>query len=196
MLPPQRELAASLGVGANTMREAIQALVGIGLVEAHPGKGTWVRADAVESLMRPSDVRARVAGLNARMVYETRLLVEVGVTALAAERATDEDVVHIRRAMREMEATVSDTKAFVRADLEFHLAVAQASHNDLLYQLYRLSHRLLEEFVLEVVDRPRVREEALEIQRAIAQAVERHDVEAARVASVAHMGQLEWLIEG
>jgi GntR family transcriptional regulator, transcriptional repressor for pyruvate dehydrogenase complex len=196
MLPPQRELAATLGVGANTMREAIQALVGIGLVEAHPGKGTWVRADAVDTLIHPSAVRARMAGLSAQMVYETRSLVEVGLTVLAAERATDDEIARIWRAMHEMEAAVEDTEAFVRADLEFHLAVAEASHNDLLYQLYRLSNRLLEEFVLDVVDRPRVKEDALRMQRAIVQAVELHDPERARAAATEHMGLLHQLIEG
>ena len=45
-LPPQRELAARFGVGASTMREAVQTLIAVGLLQSHPGKGTWVREDA------------------------------------------------------------------------------------------------------------------------------------------------------
>ncbi len=48
-LPPQRELAALFGVGASTMREAVQTLIAVGLLQSHPGKGTWVREDSASA---------------------------------------------------------------------------------------------------------------------------------------------------
>jgi GntR family transcriptional repressor for pyruvate dehydrogenase complex len=53
-LPSRKELAARFGVGISTVHEAIQALTAVGLVASHPGKGTWVREDALDTLIHPA----------------------------------------------------------------------------------------------------------------------------------------------
>ena len=78
-LPPQRELAARFGVGASTMREAVQTLIAVGLLQSHPGKGTWVREDAGAGLIHPEAVKARLGELNARSLAEARSVVEVAL---------------------------------------------------------------------------------------------------------------------
>ena len=57
-LPPQKELAARFGVGASTIREAVQTLIAVGLLQSHPGKGTWVREDAGAGLIHPEAVKS------------------------------------------------------------------------------------------------------------------------------------------
>ena len=88
-LPPQKELAARFGVGASTMREAVQTLIAVGLLQSHPGKGTWVREDSGAGLIHPQAVRSRLGKLNAHSLAEARSVVEVALTELAATRASE-----------------------------------------------------------------------------------------------------------
>ncbi len=153
-LPPQKELAARFGVGASTLREAVQTLIAVGLLRSHPGKGTWVREDAGGGLIHPEAVKARLGELNARSLAEARSVVEVALTELAATRATADDLARIRAAMTAMRANATDLPAFIRADFEFHLAIADAGHNELLAQFYHLTRTLFNEVSYELISLP------------------------------------------
>ncbi|MBN1658465.1 MAG: FadR family transcriptional regulator [Anaerolineae bacterium] len=194
-LPSRKELAARFGVGVSTVHEAVQALTAVGLVESHPGKGTWVREDALETLIHPAAVETRLGTLQARQVCEARAIIEVSLTEMAARRATADDVARIWVALDEMEASMEDDEAFVQADVAFHIAVAQAGHNELLEQFYHLSHKLLAKTIGEFVRLPKVKEEAVIIQRTIAQAIKDHDPVQARHAALEHKGIIEDLLE-
>ncbi len=194
-LPPRRELAAQFGVGLSTVQEAIQALTAVGMLESRPGKGTWVREDALDTLIHPAAVEARLGDLDARQLYDARLVVEVGLAEFAAQRATSEDIQRIRDALDAMEAEIAeDDDAFIEADLEFHLAVARAGHNELLEQFYHLARKLLSQVIAELIKLPDVKENGLHIQREIAQAIEQHDPEKARQATLEHMTIIDRLI--
>lgn len=186
-LPTRKELADQFGVGLSTVHEAIQALSAVGMLESRPGKGTWVRDDTLDTLIHPAAVRTRLGELNAHKVYEARFVIEIALTELAARRATPEDVECIQTALEAMEATLDDDEAFVEADLEFHLAVAQASRNELLEQFYHISRKLLVEVIGEMVKLPRVKEDALRIQRKIAEAIAQSDPSRAREVAIEHM---------
>ncbi len=193
-LPPQKELAAELEVGASTIHEAVQILVAVGLLQSHPGKGTWVRRDALDGLIRPDAVRARLGELNARSLVEAHAVIEVALTEMAASRASPEEIGTISSALEGMRQSLGDTSAFVKADLEFHTGVAVAGHNDLLAQFYQLARTLLEEIIIELVSLPAVKEESVRIQAAILSTIERHDVPAARRAAEEHMRYIEYLL--
>ncbi len=194
-LPPQRELAGRFGVGASTIREAVQALVALGLLQSHSGKGTWVREDATAGLIHPDAVRARLGELKAAELYEARSVIEVALTEFAAARATPEDIQRIQDALQSMRETAHDTPAFVQADLEFHAAVARAGHNDLLAQFYQLSRTLLLEATHQLVSLPDVKTQSIEIQDAILQAIERGDPHRAREAAEEHMHYIYQLLK-
>jgi len=194
-LPTRKELAAQFGVGLSTVHEAIQALAAVGMLESRPGKGTWVREDTLDTLIHPAVVETRLGELNAQKVYEARFVIEIALTELAARRATPEDVASILSALEAMEATMDNDEAFVAADLEFHLAVARAGRNELLEQFYHLSRKLIVEVISETVKLPTVKEKAIHLQRAIAQAIEQGDSERARQAAVAHMEHVHDLLE-
>jgi len=194
-LEPQKTLADRFGVGLSTVRESIQLLAAVGLVESHPGKGTWVRQDALDKVFNPTAVKTRLGNLNARQVYEARLVFEVGLTRFAAQRSTGEDIQRIWQTIHEMEAVAGDEDAFVRADLDFHLAVARAGHNDLLEQFYHLVRELLSEVISEMVTLPRVKSVSILLQRAIAEAIEAHDVPHAQEAAQAHMHYIGNLLQ-
>jgi GntR family transcriptional regulator, transcriptional repressor for pyruvate dehydrogenase complex len=185
-LPAQRELATQMGVCLSTMREALQVLSAVGMVQSYPGKGTWVRSDALGPILHPETVRSRLGELNADRLCEARSVIEVAVTELAAARATPAQILEMRTALDDMKATVHDRDAFVDADLHFHLAVARAADNDLLEQFYHLAHSLLGQVITELVSLPRVMEESINLQAAILKAIGSHNVEAAREAADAH----------
>lgn len=194
-LEPQKVLADKYGVGLSTVRESLQALETVGLVTSHPGKGTWVRQDALEKIFNPTEVKTRLGQLNAQQVYEARSVIEVGLTRFAAERAAPEDIQNIWSALHKMEKYRSDKDQFVQADLEFHLAVAKAGHNQLLEQFYYLVRDLLSEVITELVGLPNVVEESIDLQKNIIQAIETRDVPRALAAAQRHMEYIEHLVK-
>ncbi len=133
-IPPEPELAAQLGVGRNTLREAVKALSHAGLLECRQGSGTYVRAASELS----GAVARRLAAARLREVVEVRRAFEVEAARLAAHRRTDEDLAVLDRAIarREEAWDAGDAAAFVAADVEFHAAVVAAAHNGVLAELY------------------------------------------------------------
>jgi GntR family transcriptional regulator, transcriptional repressor for pyruvate dehydrogenase complex len=194
-LPPQRELATRFEVGTSTIREAVQCLIAVGLLQSHPGKGTWVRAYSLDTLVDPRAAKARLGQLNAYSLCEARAVVEVALSGFAAERAAPQDVAQIRMALDAMRAHSADTAAFVKADLDFHLAVANAAHNDLLGQFYHLARTLLEEVIHELIALPNVKQESIAIQAGILAAIEARDPRQARHAAEKHMQYIYRLVE-
>lgn len=194
-LESQKVLAARYGVGHSTLRESIQVLMGVGLVQSHPGKGTWVRTDALINVFDPIVVKTRLGELNAIQIYEARSIIEVGLTCFAAQRANSEDIKLIWEALHRMENSIQSDEAFVSADLDFHMAVAHAGHSSLLEQFYTLVRELLSEVITEMVMLPHVKTDSIKLQRAIIQAIEAHDVELARQAAQKHMEYIKSLVK-
>jgi len=133
-IPTEPELAATLGVGRNTVREAVRAMAHSGLLEVRQGDGTYVRATS-----EVSGAIRRLCGSELREVLQVRRMLEVEGARLAATRRTDADLAHLRDLHTEREAAQRDARFddFVRADTEFHLAVVACGHNTLLTELYR-----------------------------------------------------------
>ena len=114
-LPPQPQLAAQLGVGLSTVREAVKALSVIGLLEATPGRGTLVMPDALKVLSSDAAMKANLASLELTEILEARTVIESALTHMAAERATPEDIAEIQTYLQEMQAAVGESLAFHRA---------------------------------------------------------------------------------
>ncbi len=192
-LPSQKSLAAQYEVGLSTVHEAMQVLTALGLTDSRPGKGTWVRAGIASALLHPETVRNRLSELNARQLFEARAVIEVGLIKLAAQRATDHDIQRIVTATQAMESA-SDDEAFVRADQEYHLAVAQAGHNELLEQFYHVARGLLADLASELISLPFVKAESMPLQAAVARAIQQHQVQKAEKAALAHMLYIDGLL--
>lgn len=131
-LPGETTLAQTLGVGRSTVREALRALVGAGLVQARQGAGVFVIAT------RPvEDWPARLRRAAVTDVYEVRMLVEVQAARLAALRRTPDDVTALHEALDARRAAAGrDDAAFVDADIAVHAAVVAAAHNPVLTDLF------------------------------------------------------------
>ncbi|MFE0381992.1 FadR/GntR family transcriptional regulator [Streptomyces inhibens] len=132
-LPGETTLAKTLGVGRSTVREAVRALAGAGLVQPRQGAGVFVIATEPAEDWPTRLRRAAVAD-----VYEVRAMVEVQAARLAAVRRTDADIAAMRSALegRRTAAAGSDDAAFVDADIALHAAVVDAAHNPVLTDLF------------------------------------------------------------
>ncbi|MFF3329832.1 FadR/GntR family transcriptional regulator [Streptomyces sp. NPDC002888] len=146
-LPGETTLAKELGVGRSTVREALRALAGAGLVRPRQGSGVFVVAtEPVE------DWPTRLRRAAVSDVYEVRLAVEVYAARLAARRRTPEDVTAIEAALAgRRAAATADDAAFVDADIAFHAAVVAAAHNPVLADLFTEFTPVLREGLIDLL---------------------------------------------
>ncbi|WLW52078.1 FadR/GntR family transcriptional regulator [Streptomyces sp. YU58] len=131
-LPGETTLAKELGVGRSTVREALRALAGAGLVQPRQGAGVFVLAtDPVE------DWPTRLRRAAVTDVYEVRMGIEVQAARLAARRRTPEDVTAMEHALQgRRAASTRDDATFIDADIALHAAVVAAAHNPVLTDLF------------------------------------------------------------
>ena len=142
-LPSERQLAASLGVGRSTLREALAALDVLGLVDVRPGSGTYLAADSSELLPQAIKWSLMLRQPRTRDLVEVREHLEIVTARLAAERATDDDIARLRRTVDAMRAAGDDVDAFVKADLDFHFEAARIAANTVLQDILRSIQSLL-----------------------------------------------------
>jgi len=130
-LPSEPELVKLFGVSRNTVREAIQSLIQAGVLESRQGDGTYVmstgrfEANMVNRLYESMDE-----------VHEVRLSLEKEIVKFAAVRRTDDDIERIRAALEDRNSSRNSMLENSKWDMEFHLAIARASHNSIFYDLY------------------------------------------------------------
>ena len=187
LIPSRKELADQFGVGIATIHEAVKSLATVGLLESRPGKGTWVSSNALQSIIHPVMITNRFGPIDVTTIYEARLALEVALAELAAEKATPADIQHMFTALQAAQQVIHDDAEFVRVDWEFHMAIAEATHNVLLQAFYNLSRELLLEFIREAIRLPHVKEEASQMHLDEAKAIAAHDGEGARKMALEHM---------
>jgi DNA-binding FadR family transcriptional regulator len=133
-IPTEEQLTVLLGVGRNTIREAVRALVHTGMLEVRQGDGTYVISDR-----DPSAALRQIDSATLRDQLEVRRALEVEAARLAALRRTDADLAAMRQSL-DARGSWSDEASlaeFVERDARFHLSVVEASHNAALMELYR-----------------------------------------------------------
>ncbi|MFR9731264.1 FadR/GntR family transcriptional regulator [Saccharopolyspora sp. MS10] len=132
-IPTETELVTALGVGRNTVREAVRALAHAGLLEVRQGDGTFVRAtNELSGAVR------RLCGSELRRILEVRRALEVEAARLAAAARTEDDLAELDTLLTARDEAVErlDRGTVVSADTRFHLRLVAASHNPLLVGLY------------------------------------------------------------
>jgi DNA-binding FadR family transcriptional regulator len=133
-IPTEPVLAEQLGVGRNTVREAVRALAHSGLLEVRQGDGTYVRATS-----EVSGAVRRLCGSELREVLQVRRTLEVEGARLAAAARTEDELRTLGALLDERDRSWHEKRFedFVRTDAEFHLTVVDCGHNTLLTELYR-----------------------------------------------------------
>ncbi|MFC5052633.1 FadR/GntR family transcriptional regulator [Saccharothrix xinjiangensis] len=133
-IPPEPELVTALGVGRNTVREAVRALSHAGLLEVRQGDGTFVRATS-----ELSGAVRRMCGSELREVLQVRRTLEVEGARLAAVHRTDDELHRLAELLdqRDEALVAKDWARLVERDTAFHVLLVQCSHNTLLAELYQ-----------------------------------------------------------
>jgi DNA-binding FadR family transcriptional regulator len=196
-LPPERDLAVVMQISRPTLREAVRILSDAGVVDVRrgPGGGIFVAGDVVpvELVRERSSLRLEEVA----DVLEARRLIEPGVAQLAAQRASDEDLVPLERsieAMREICVRgygVADEERFLQLDLQFHLALARAAGNPTVATLMRSLLRQLEIARDMAMHLPLVPEWTIDIHERTLEAVRSGDLDHVSTVMDEHLGQLE-----
>ncbi|MCL4488678.1 MAG: FadR family transcriptional regulator [Chloroflexi bacterium] len=189
-LPTERDLAEQFHVSRTAVREAVKALCEKGLVESHPGRGTFITDNTSQAMRHSLGLAARVGteeGL--ACLEEVREILEPEIAALAASRVTDDQIAAMRDAVTVMDAALEDIERFVEADLDFHLALAEATRNPFIPVLMDSVIDLLREQRKRIFRRGGTRHGQFHHNR-ILEAIVNRDAEGAREAMRAHLRQV------
>jgi GntR family transcriptional regulator, transcriptional repressor for pyruvate dehydrogenase complex len=130
-MPSERELVGALGVGRSTIREAMNGLAMLGVVDIRQGQGVFVR-DPAAGIAVPRSIGIALARGVTRDLFEARSLVEVHVARLAAERRTDTDVAEIEECLTRHAQAVADGESAVEWAVQFHVRIGEAAHSEVL----------------------------------------------------------------
>lgn len=190
-LPAERDLAQRFGVSRTAVREAVKALREKGLVEAYSGRGTFITDGTSQAVRQSLDLVAKIGQPEGSThLAEVRAILEPEIAALAAVRAQESDVVTMREAVEVMDQAGRDPDAYIEADLDFHLALAEGAANPLILSLIDSIVGLLREQRLRIFKVPGGPERGQIHHKKILDAVERRDAVAARAAMKAHLQQV------
>ncbi len=190
-LPSERELADQFTVSRTAVREAIKALREKGLVEILVGRGTFIANGTSDVVRHTLDLLMKFDSTKGFMkLVEVREILEPEIAALAATRITDEYIAAMQEAMDKMEASMDNVEEFVEADLDFHLALAEATQNPIIPALLDPIIDLLREQRIRSTLIKGVAQHGQLNHRIIIEAVKRRDPEAARDAMRRHLEQI------
>ncbi|WP_226554264.1 FadR/GntR family transcriptional regulator [Celeribacter naphthalenivorans] len=196
-LPSERDLSERLGVSRPSVREAVAELTDKGLLETRANAGIFV-ADVLGSAFSPALVK--LFGSHDEAVFDY-IAFRRDMEGLAAERAakmaSDTDLKVIATIFEKMEAAhpKRNPTEEARLDAEFHLSIIEASHNVIMLHMMRSMFDLLREGVFynrSVMFKQRTnRAQLLEQHRAIHDALQARNPEAARAAVTQHLNYVE-----
>jgi GntR family transcriptional regulator, transcriptional repressor for pyruvate dehydrogenase complex len=190
-LMTERELAQELGVSRPTVREAINKLVAMHLLEHRQGQGTFVNPPTASADRNPlaAVLNGQEAGL--MDLLEVRLGLECNAVALAARRATEEDIREIEKCVQEMAVAVGEGNLGSDADITFHMALAYASKNvvqiHIMKSLYDLLFYGIQENLQHLYTEPINLQGVLDQHTDILKAIRRHDPDEAYAAMKRHI---------
>ena len=189
-LPAERELCKRFGVGRSSLREALRSLAMMGILDGRVGEGTFV-CDNSKYLEKALQWGFALDGKRLHDLSETRMMLESQNAYLAAERETATDLEAIAAALEGMEGALEDWGRFLESDLQFHLLIAQATHNSILYSLLETTRNYLQEWIKGSLSEPslagRRAELSLREHRQILVGLQQRDAASARRAMAAHI---------
>jgi GntR family transcriptional repressor for pyruvate dehydrogenase complex len=190
-LPPERELAGMMQVSRPSLREALQALALMNIIEIRQGDGTYVTSLEPELLVEPLNFVFSLDDSTLPDLFEARKVVEVGLVALAAQRITAEEIADLELCLVKSLQAAEDPDAFLQADLELHKKIATAARNPLLQRFMDsisqlgLASRARTNYI------PGLTKQSAQDHRAIVVALKTRDPEAARQAMRQHLNNVE-----
>lgn len=190
-LPAERDLALRFGVSRTAVREAVKALHEKGLVEAYSGRGTFITDGTSQAIRQSLGLMVKIgqpSGSN--HLAEMRGILEPEIAALAAVRVQEPHLILMREAVALMDRAQEDPEAYIEADLDFHLGLAEAADNPLILSLLDSIVVLQREQRIRIFQVEGGPSRGQYHHKRILQSVEQHNPEKARAAMRAHLQQV------
>ncbi len=192
-LPPERDLAKLLGVSRPTLRAGIRSLSTVGILQSRQGAGTFV-SDAKGSPTldgSPLQMLSALHGFTTDEMFEARLALEMSIAALAAERATSEQMTLLAEEITGMYASLTEPEQYLVHDMKFHQTVAAASGNRILTALMNMVATILFDSRSKTVKRAKDLKQSAEQHHNIYRALRERDPDAARKAMHDHLTETQ-----
>jgi GntR family transcriptional regulator, transcriptional repressor for pyruvate dehydrogenase complex len=185
-MPSERELMTALGVGRSTIREAMNGLAMLGVIDIRHGQGAFVvNPDA--GTAAPRGIALALSRGITRDLFEARKLVEVHVARLAADRRTDADLKEISDALTDHERAIETSVPAVEPSVRFHVRIGEAAHSEVLCSFVSSFAEMMNERgpILESI--PGYREWEIEQHRSVFEPIRDGDPELAAERMTAHL---------
>jgi GntR family transcriptional regulator, transcriptional repressor for pyruvate dehydrogenase complex len=186
-LPAERELTESLRVGRSSLREAVKALRAVGAIDVVAGGGMYVGRGGSKALAKPLSWAVLLNSSSLAQTIEAREILEVQLAPLAAERVTEEELAGLRHLLDRMRAAVNDAEAYLLADVQFHLTIARASKNDILYYALEMLQHVTSAWIRRSLHKTHCEPLSLAEHQTIYDALAAHNAPAAREAMRTHL---------
>ncbi len=188
-LPPERKLAEALGVGRSVVREALKSLTLLGLLEVRLGDGTYVKRTDAEILPQSIEWGLVLGARHVLDLIEARRHLEQVIAALAAERRDERAVADLRRLLGDMERVAGDPERFAAVESAFHLRLADAAGNEVIYGIMATIRSLLQAWNARVAHSTGDARPSLAQHARILAAIEQGDAATAREAMAAYIAR-------
>jgi len=143
-LPPEQVLAEEFGTSRPSVREALSALEILGITESRGGKGNFIK-DNLNFPLYEQKFRELEEEESPFELLEARKVVETEIVGLTAKKATEEEIAAIQESLDKMKSAVTNISEIMEFDREFHINVARAAHNSLLFSMMIYLADLLKE---------------------------------------------------
>ena len=189
-LPPERELAATLGVSRPSLREALRALSLLGVLRIRQGGGVYVSSLDPESLLAPLHFFISLNARNVEDLFEARLVIESEITRIAAEKISPENLTILKECVEFESNELDDEDKFIESDVKFHKVLFKTADNSFLQQ-FATSLHILGKASREITGHiPGVVEQSLDDRKRILHAIEAGDGDAAAAAMRQHLSNV------
>ncbi|MCL6611775.1 MAG: FadR family transcriptional regulator [Peptococcaceae bacterium] len=191
----ERELADKLQVGRSAVREAFRALEAMGIIEIRPGEGTFIREANTLPFMEVLAHLLVTEQNSVRELLELRKILEVESAGLAALRHTAEEIEKMERHLEQMRLDILNGELGEQADMNFHYAIAEATHNSLLLKLMNAIADTMRTGLRQAREKlyrtPGTPERLLREHIEICHQIKKSNVEGARRAMLEHLEKVE-----
>lgn len=191
LMPSERDLMTAFGVGRPAVREALQALQRMGLVDIVHGEGTRVLAVTASTVIAQiSDSALHLLTGSPRLLEDlkqARLNFEVSIVRLAAQRASAADIEQLRAVLDEHRQSLHDRQRFLETDMAFHRAIAALSGNSVYMAVSQAMLQWLQQFHDELVRAPGAEKGTLAEHERLFKCIAAHDADGAAKVMTAHL---------
>ena len=199
-IPSERSLARKLSVGRPAIRDALRILETLGLIRVVPRQGSFVLNPSLDPYLRSMGEWLGLAVDGRRdlllSLCEARMILAGEIAALAARRASEEEMGRIQAVLKALEASLGKAGPFFEADREFHRSIAEAAKNPILLKLEEGLSQLLAKGLAKALRLQELRGEAFQGHLRILQAIEHQAAWRAKKEMVDHLkGIARYLVE-